>query len=239
MSYELISVVLPVYRQAGHVRDIVLSCETALAKVPVDHELLVVVNGPPDGTLETCLATAEDVPAMRVIESERGWGRAVQRGLSEARGDLLCYANSARTTGDDLALTLLYAVAYPGVVIKASRKTRDSWRRRLGSLIYNLECRHLFDLSNFDINGTPKIFPRQFDRLLALRRSDDLIDAEFNAVCRRSGYPIIEVPILSTARRAGRSTTGYRSAARMYVGAYQLCRAMREEDGRGPWPSPN
>lgn len=175
---------------------------------------------------------------MRVIESERGWGCAVQRGLEEARGDLLCYTNSARTTGADLALTLLYAVAYPGVVIKASRKTRDGWRRHLGSLIYNLECRQLFDLSNFDVNGTPKVFPRHFDRLLALRRSDDLIDVEFNAVCRRSSYPMLEVPIVSTTRRAGRSTTGYRSAARMYWGAYQLWRSMGEDGGPRPGPPP-
>ena len=44
--------------------------------------------------------------------------------------------------------------------MKANRKIRDNWRRRLGSLLYNLECRALFDLANWDINGTPKVFPR-------------------------------------------------------------------------------
>ena len=60
-------------------------------------------------------ARQRDTPSVRVVESERGgWGRAVRLGLAAARGDLLCYTNSARTAPQDLALLLLYATAYPG-----------------------------------------------------------------------------------------------------------------------------
>ena len=38
---------------------------------------------------------------------------------------------------------------------------------------------------------------------------------------------MIEVPILSTERHGGKSTTGYRSAIRMYFGAYELWREAR------------
>ena len=41
---------------------------------------------------------------------------------------------------------------------------------------------------------------------------------------------MIEVPILATVRQGGKSTTGYRSALRMYLGAYAL---WREERSRG------
>jgi hypothetical protein len=107
-------------------------------------------------------------------------------------------------------------------VLKANRKIRDNWRRRLGSLIYNLECRALFDLPIWDINGTPKVFPREFGALLELERDDDLIDLEFAWVCKREDYPILEVPLLATQRHGGRSTTNYGSALRMYVGAWRL-----------------
>jgi hypothetical protein len=148
----------------------------------------------------------------------------VRLGLGAARGDLLCYTNSARTTAEDLLLFVLYARSHPDVVLKANRKIRERWTRRLGSLVYNLECRVLFDLSNWDVNGTPKIFPRTFGRLLALSRDDDLIDAEFSMICRREGYPMLEVPIFSSRRHGGRSTTTLRSAVRMYWGAYRLWR---------------
>jgi len=68
---------------------------------------------------------------------------------------------------------------------------------------------------------------RAFGALLELERDDDLIDLEFNAICRRRDYPMIEVPIFSTRRHGGRSTTSYGSALALYVGAYGLFRAMR------------
>jgi glycosyltransferase involved in cell wall biosynthesis len=205
----------------------VLRFEEALEKVPAAHEFILVTNGCRDDSAEVCAAMAAENKSVRAINSERGgWGLAVRLGLSEARGDIICYTNLARTNPRDLTLLLLYAIAHPEVVIKTNRKIRDNWRRRLGSLIYNLECRALFDLSYWDINGTPKVFPRSFDKLMALERDDDLIDAEFNAICRRENYPVLEVPVFSHRRHGGKSTTNYGSALRMYWGAYKLWREM-------------
>jgi dolichol-phosphate mannosyltransferase len=228
MSNGLISIVLPVSNQADHVGRVVQEYEGALASIPWPHELLLVVNGSRDRSLEICQSLATQFDSVRVLESKRGgWGLAVKMGLGASRGDLLCYTNSARTSPQDLTLLLLYAVVYPNVVVKANRKIREKLSRRIGSLLYNLECRTLFDLSYWDINGTPKVFPRKFDQLLKLSRDDDLIDAEFNVICRRLEYPMVEVPIFSTRRHGGRSTTNYRSAMNMYWGAYQMWRAMR------------
>lgn len=227
MQPELISIVLPVYNQADHIGAIVREYEQALVKVPHPHEILLVVNNSRDATLETCQELARELSNVRVLHSEQGgWGLAVKLGLREARGDLLCYTNSARTAGNHLVLLLLYASVYPQVIVKADRKIRDSIWRRLGSLLYNLECRALFDMPTWDVNGTPKVFPRSFAKLLELREDGDLIDAEFNAISRREGYPMIEVPILSTRRHGGVSTTGLRTAFNLYWGAYQLSRRL-------------
>ncbi len=228
MSQPGFSIVLPVHNQADHLREIVEGYERALGRAGIDHELLLVVNGSRDASLELAGALARQYPTVRVFNEERGgWGRAVKRGIRESRGELICYTNSARTTDRDLTLLLLYARAFPTTVVKANRKIRESLQRRLGSLLYNLECRALFDLSCWDINGTPKIFPRAFDPLLALESDDDLIDAEFNAVCRLHDYRMLEVPIFSARRHGGKSTTSYRSAFAMYVGAYRLARRLR------------
>jgi hypothetical protein len=110
-------------------------------------------------------------------------------------------------------------------VLKANRRIRESVRRRLGSLLYNLEARALFDLAVWDVNGTPKIFPRSCDALVGLQRDDDLIDLEFVVACREQDYNVIEVPVLATTRHGGSSTTGYGSALRMYRGALEMRRA--------------
>jgi glycosyltransferase involved in cell wall biosynthesis len=227
VSYRLVSIVLPVHRQADHIASVVEEYEDRLAKLGLPHETILVANGPPDGSHDACRALAAQHAAVRAVEEPAaGWGRAVRRGLREATGDLLCYTNSARTSAADLLLLVLYAVANPGVVVKANRRIRESWRRRLGSLLYNLECRALFDLSCWDINGTPKVFPRAHERLVALTRNDDLIDLEFTVICRREGYPMLEVPIFSRRRHGGASTTRYRSAFKLYAGAYRLWRAQ-------------
>jgi hypothetical protein len=82
----------------------------------------------------------------------------------------------------------------------------------------------MFDLAGWDINGTPKAFPRRFSRLLDLSRMDDLIDLEFAVICREEGYPVIEAPTFSTLRHGGRSTTTMGTAWRLYWGAFDFWR---------------
>jgi glycosyltransferase involved in cell wall biosynthesis len=224
---------LPVHNQADHLAEVVRQYETALADFGAAHELVLVPNACTDRSPDICSELAEEFATVKVEPSPgKGWGRAVKTGLHAARGDLLCYTNLARTTAQDLTLLAVYASLNPNTVVTANRKIRENWTRRLGSLLYNLECRALFDLSYWDINGTPKVFPRAFERLLALTRNDDLIDAEFNAICRREGYPVLSVPIFSSRRHGGRSTTNLRSAARMYWGAYTLWHEMKETEGQ-------
>jgi glycosyltransferase involved in cell wall biosynthesis len=229
----LTSIVLPVHNQADHLDEVVGAYLDELDRHDRPYELVLSLNGCRDRSGEVAASLAERRPEVRWLEqAEGGWGRAVRAGLAEARGDLLCYANSARTAPPMLTLMLVYATAYPKVVLKANRTIRDSWQRRLGSLLFNLECRALFNLETMDVNGTPKVFPRSFSKLLELTRNDDLIDVEFMDVCRREGYPLIEVPILATVRHGGESTTSYRSALGMYVGAYKLAREFRDGGSR-------
>jgi glycosyltransferase involved in cell wall biosynthesis len=221
----LISIILPVHNQADHIDRLLQEFVAELGKVPVPYELLLIENGSRDDSLEICKRAAEGMESVHAFHSERpGWGCAVKLGLQKANGDLICYTNSARTTAKDLVVCLLYSVAYSETVVKANRKIRENWRRRIGSLLFNIECRTLFDLSNWDMNGTPKVFPRTFDRLLRLERDDDLIDVEFCIACRDNDYAMIEVPSFSSRRHGGKSTTGYRSALRMYTGAIAFWR---------------
>jgi hypothetical protein len=169
-------------------------------------------------------------PSVRVMTSDRpGWGRAVKLGIASARGDLLAYTNGARTSADNLIQAVVLAMNNPGVVVKANRRMRDSVIRRTGSVLYNFECRMLFDLACWDVNGTPKVFPRSCSRLLSLTRDDDLIDLEFNLIARDAHYPLIEMPIVATARHGGRSTTNVRGAVRLYWGAVRLWRVRARQ----------
>jgi glycosyltransferase involved in cell wall biosynthesis len=222
------SVVLPVYNQADHIEEVARSYATALEVADLDWEMVLVPNNCRDASVDICRRLAAEDRRFVVEEVELGgWGRAVRAGLARGQGESLCYTNSARTTPEMLVTSLQFARDHPGSVVKAQRKIRDNIRRQAGSLLYNLECRMLFGLATWDVNGTPKVFPRRFERLLTLQRDDDLIDAEFVVTCHRARYPIVELPISMTVRHGGESTTKLRSAWRMYRGAMELARTRR------------
>ena len=220
---EGVSVIVPIWNQADQIQEIVDDYRGSLASVGCPYEILLVVNGSSDGSLDTSNRIAAGHPEVRVLSlATAGWGAAVKAGVRAAGADLLCYTNSARTRGTDLARVIEYALANPGTAVKATRRLRDGVMRRAGSLLFNAECRLLFDLSVWDINGTPKAFPRALSRLLEIRSDDDLFDAEFMLTCREADYPVLEVPIEFTGRRGGRSSTTMRSAVRLYWGALRL-----------------
>ena len=227
-SPRLISIVLPVHNQASYIGAIIDGYRDMLGQLGRPYELVLSVNGSRDDSVDVCTRLAQAHPEVRVISDPRaGWGLAVKAGLRAARGDLLCYTNCARTSAADLRQVLLTGLEHPDAIIKATRRVRDNWKRRLGSALYNAECRVLLGVKTREVNATPKVFSRSHAALLGLTSDGDMIDAEFLFICRREGLPLIEVPIFGNRRQGGSSTTNYRSAVGMYTGAYRLWRATR------------
>ena len=227
-SNGLISIVLPVHNQAPYIADIIRNYVEMLEDIGRPYELVLAVNASRDESLAVSESLARTLPRLLVLhDPEPGWGRAVKAGLRAARGEMLCYTNSARTNATELGRVLREAIAHPGCVIKATRTVRENWKRRVGSLLYNVECRVLFGFSTRDVNATPKVFSRSHAALLTLGSDGDLLDAEFLFTCVRHGYRVLEVPISSTRRQGGTSTTNYKSALRMYAGALRLWWTVR------------
>lgn len=213
----MVSIILPVRNQADHIARVVAQHHEQLLQLPVEFELLLVPNGCSDESELICLALSEQLPFVRtVVGSGSGWGRAVNTGLREAHGDLLCYASSARISSIDLLRHIEFALQSPNAVVKARRLSQDSGFRTAGSSLYNWLCRSLFGVSTWDVNGTPKSFPKSFGKLLELSESGYLVDVEFNVTCKKNDYPIVELPIANTDRHGGVSTTSINTALGLF-----------------------
>jgi glycosyltransferase involved in cell wall biosynthesis len=213
-----------VHDQADHIERIVTDFEAALAHLDCRHELILVSNACNDESPAICDSLACSFGEVYAINTPlSGWGRAVKLGLQKAKGSVVGYTNSARTSPDQLATLVLHSLMHRDRVVKATRIGRGGLRK-VGSSLFNWESRVLFQLASSDVNGTPKFFPRNFNHLLNLSRDDDLIDLEFLRVCRDQGYPVLEVPILAGARHGGESTTRIGTALRLYTGAYSMWR---------------
>jgi hypothetical protein len=234
------SLILPIHNQADHIGRVIGDFLADFAKLERTCELVLVPNGCRDASVEICAEWAQRRPeAIQLVALEHGgWGRAINAGIEAARGQMIGFTNSARTRPETATLMLAYAIAYPDTALKATRRIRESALRRLGSVVYNFECRRLFDLATWDVDGTPKFFPRRFRHLLQLQSEGELYDLEWMRACRYAGYPVVEIPIFPTERFGGRSTTNLRSAARMLRGAYEMRGSFHSAPPGEPLPAP-
>lgn len=222
MANPTFSIILPLYKQVNHAEYLYNTYTAGLATLNDSWEILFVVNGNNDGAVEK-LNGLNKLDNVKVLWLENGgWGRAVKFGLSQAQGQYLCYTNSARTEISDLLMILNYARVNTDNVVKATRIIREKLIRKAGSILYNLECRILYKVPVWDVNGTPKVIPQKVYNQLNITSDDDLIDAEIIIKCTRNKSPIIEIPVVSTTRISGSSTTNFLSAYKMYSGLFRF-----------------
>ena len=214
--------------QSEHIFRVLMQFAAALERENIRYEILPVINASSDNSMSECLRAQRENAAIRPFEEPGGgFGLAIRRGLREARGEVLCYANSARTSAADLTTSIRFALHNPDYVIKAVRLSYDTVFRRAGSIGFNMLCRSLFNLHCWDMNGTPKVFFRHFDRLMHLTQDDSMVDTEFNAICQLYDYPLIELTLAVTPRHSGRSSTNIRTAISLYSGALRFAPIFR------------
>ncbi len=129
-----VTVVLPAYNEAGYIRPAV---EDFFVPDVVD-EVIVVDNNSRDGTA----VEARQTRARVVQESRQGYGYALQRGIHEAKGDIVILAEPDGTfIGRDILKLLAYADEFD--MVCGTRTTRElvwdqanmGWFLRLGNVV--------------------------------------------------------------------------------------------------------
>ncbi|MBG0827857.1 glycosyltransferase family 2 protein [Planomonospora sp. ID67723] len=93
-----ISVVIPCYRSAKTIPDLVSRLVPVLRDISVRHEIILVVDGSPDGTWKVAKTLTRQIDTVRAIRLSRNYGQhnALVAGIREARFDVVV------TMDDDL-----------------------------------------------------------------------------------------------------------------------------------------
>ena len=222
------SIILPIYNQQEHLSFLFDTYRNALSKQNYTWEVLFVVNGSTDESFARAQELCESDTRFHAYNLDLGgWGRAIKFGCKIAKGEYICYTNSARTDVEDLLLILDYAMVNKTSIVKAHRIIRESYVRRFGSVLYNFQNRSFFKTPIWDVNGTPKVFPHKVLKNIEITCDNDLIDAEVIAKAFKAKHPIIEIPIISTDRLSGKSTTNFKSAYKMYFGLIKLRKQIK------------
>ena len=217
-AHRRLSVILPLIAATTPSAEPLDAYPAALRALPNPAELVIVHDGPPP-------AVPDGGPAeVRLVASGGpGWGRAVRAGLADARGDLLAYANPRRTSAETVVAMLAWSLIYPSAVLRANRRSREGLVQRLGSLLFNVECRLALGISAWDVNGTPKVLPADAVGRLRLTRDGDLLDVELALACQREGLTVLEIPVHARST-AGSARTPLGSALRLFAGVLALRR---------------
>lgn len=131
----LISVVLPVFNEAGVIDKLSRRVRSAVEKTGASCEVVFVDDGSHDGSADLLDRLAEQHDDVRVVHFSRNFGHqaAVQAGLAHAAGDLVLLMDSDMQDGPEVLSRFLtewrsgYDVVY---AVRSSRQERW-WKRCL------------------------------------------------------------------------------------------------------------
>ncbi len=143
----MISIVIPVYNEAIIVREAALDLCRALEALGFDYELILSENGSTDRTRAVIAELAAQNPRVRALETdEPNYGRALKRGILEARGsEVICdEIDLCDVAFYQRALPLLAGGADLVVGSKAMKGAKDArpLLRRVGTRVIHRLPRH-------------------------------------------------------------------------------------------------
>jgi dolichol-phosphate mannosyltransferase len=210
--------ILPTYNEAENIEGLVRAALAQLETTGLEHTILVVDDGSPDGTGRIADRLAEELAAVRVLHRDRkqGLGRAYLAGFAMAldNGAELVLEMDSDFSHDPADLPRLIAAAKAADLVLGSRYVPGggvtSWGRlrRLVSRGGSAYARILLGVPVRDLTGGFKCFHR---RVLEAIDLDNVhadgygfqIELTYKAV--RAGFKVAEVPILFRERSVGES----------------------------------
>ena len=206
-----LSLVMPCYDEQEVVERTVSDLFAAFDAGGRRLELIAVDNGSRDRTGAILAELARREPRLVVarVEVNEGYGKGVLAGLPLARAPwigLIC-ADGQVAAAD---VVRLFARAGPEAgarLFKVRRRfRRDGLRRKIVSVIYNVLMTVLYPgIGSIDVNGNPKILPREALERMGLVSTDWFLDAEILIRARSLRLPVVEVDVAGHARGGGRS----------------------------------
>jgi len=198
-----LSVIFPVYNEATRLPSAMQEIQDFLKKQSYPAEVLIVENGSRDNTWELARQYAGEYDNVRAIQvSPAGKGRAIRKGMLEARGEyrFMCDVDFSMPA-NQIARFLPPQIENVDVVI-GTRESAESditgpeSRKRSGRL-FNLITRALVLPKLRDTQCGFKCFRAQVAEEVFGRQSINgyAFDVEALCIARRRGFYIAEVPI--------------------------------------------
>lgn len=214
------SIVVPTFREAGNIRELVTRTFAACRPAGIDAEVILVDDDSRDGTEEIVEALRVDYPVRLVVRrGQRGLSGAVLEGLRHARFDCLVVLDADLQHPPERVPEFVRKLNDPACdFVIATRYGRggsvaEHWpaARRWVSRLATWAARPLMPVSD-PMSGFFAIRREVWQRATALNPIGYKIALELyvKCGCRRPA----EIPIAFAVRRAGSSKAGFREGWR-------------------------
>lgn len=206
-----LSLIVPCYNEEGIVEYTIPKLVAAFQEAGRSLQLIAVDNGSTDRTGERLRAMAGRYPEIVVhrVEINQGYGYGVisATALATAKWVGIIPCDGQVDAKDVVQLFEAADASGQRVVAKVRRRFRlDGVARKLVSVSYNLFVRLLWPrLGSIDVNGSPKLFPRDLLPLLQLSSHGWLLDPELMIKSHYLGVPVLEYNVFARMRGAGLS----------------------------------
>jgi dolichol-phosphate mannosyltransferase len=210
--------ILPTYNEADNLEGLVRAVLPQLDGTGLEHTVLVVDDGSPDGTGQIADRLAVELPAVRVVHRARkeGLGRAYLAGFETAlaAGADLIMEMDADFSHDPADIPRLIAAAGAADLALGSRYVPgggvENWgmARRLISRGGCAYARIVLGIPVRDLTGGFKCFNRRVLEgvdLSGVHANGYGFQIELTYKAVRAGYTVTEVPIVFRQRRMGDS----------------------------------
>lgn len=209
-DYDL-SLVMPCYNEADVIERTASEMVAAFARSPHRLQLVTVDNGSTDATGDILRQLKEryDNIVVERVEKNEGYGFGVLCGfpLCEASWVGVVVADGQVDPDDVVKLFGDATRLSQRKLVKVRRRFRmDGLKRKIVSIIYNFSTNVLFGgLGSIDINGSPKIIPREYLERMNLQSKDWFLDPEIMIKAKRLGLSVYEKNIFAQLRPGGAS----------------------------------
>ena len=216
VTAPLISVVIPLYNEASHLRDLLSDLKAALQAVGCPFEVVLVDDGSSDNTWTKIEDEARMWPNLYAIRLSRNFGKelALCAGLERARGNAVIVMDGDGQHPPSLLPLLIEKWRASGVDIVEAvklKRGRESVASRIGALTFYVI---LNKLSGFELKGASdfKLIDRRVrDTWLAMRERNVF----FRGMTAWMGFRTIQIPFEVGPRRAGKSGWSYLRRAKL------------------------
>ncbi len=201
---KLLSLVVPTYRQEKIIVKNIKYLENTLSKLPCKYELLVVVDGIVDKTIDKLKKIKSKNLKILYYKKNHGKGYAVRYGISKANGDTIGFIDAGMDISPNSMSTLLVQMKTNNADIMIGSKLHPNSNikyppiRKILSWGYRNITRILFGFNVRDTQAGLKFFKRKVATTIfpKLKVNRFAFDVEMLALAEQLGFDrIYEGPI--------------------------------------------